>query len=670
MKVDLNTKTFLFSLYVLIFTSYFSRLFPLQESEEETHLLSETAHVEDERGEEQNSEGSEVSSLSFTELDHIVNADQFQILQQGHNEDTDSDISLSGDDGSSANSNNQEDSASDHENIEVNASDPPEPFYADVFEILKKKIRSKFSEVIDTPPQISAAELLLNALTLIRTYNFNFSQFEGLMKLLNTIFKTSVVPDTRYKLDILLKSLAGMHYHFVCKYCVDYMGEFDYRSVREVVCKSCKRANSLSNLNNCLFFVMFDLPPQIEVLLSNDIILQKLKRPTELVNNEEPRILRDVYDGKMYQQFILTLDDNPNIHHISFCFGVDGVSLYTSSNTNVWPIFCCILELPPYERAHNLLLAGLWFGKEHVALDVFLKPFADHCKKLSTDGFKINLMNVEILMKGHVLCCCADAPARAGVQCIQQHGGAFSCNWCLHPSPGRLYRPLEELQRRTRAEIIADGTAALALMENVPNFHVNGVKGISPVLTLSSMDIIDGMILEYFHAAAHGVAKTFLNGWLGEDGCDQPFYIGTPTNLEKIDGLLKHIKLPVEARKPTRLLSQLGVWKGRDYENFILYLSPVLQNILPLRYLNHWNLFVQGIHLLLQQELPEINIRKAQELLQRFGRQTEQLYPERYLLYNVHIICEHLAENCDNWGPCWSINGYCFEDGNRILKNK
>ena len=67
-----------------------------------------------------------------------------------------------------------------------------------------------------------------------------------------------------------------------------------------------------------------------------------------------------------------------------------------------------------------------------------------------------------------------------------------------------------------------------------------------------------------------------------------------------------------------------------------------------MKYLKHWALFVQGIHLLLQKELPREDINLAHILLTQFVTSFEEVYGEvggkEHMTYNVHITF-HAAEN-------------------------
>ena len=91
--------------------------------------------------------------------------------------------------------------------------------------------------------------------------------------------------------------------------------------------------------------------------------------------------LRDVCDGWEYlrhKHFV----GKPE--HVTFLLNTDGVSLFRSSSTSLWPIWLAVNELLPQVRyvgclyahpqcnttmfcrflRHNLLLAGLWYGEK------------------------------------------------------------------------------------------------------------------------------------------------------------------------------------------------------------------------------------------------------------------------------------------------------------------
>lgn len=69
----------------------------------------------------------------------------------------------------------------------------------------------------------------------------------------------------------------------------------------------------------------------------------------------------------------------------------DGVRLWKSVAYNIFPVFMCILNLPPDIRYNvdNLFLAGLWPGPKEPTereTNMFFKPLIDELRVLSFNG--------------------------------------------------------------------------------------------------------------------------------------------------------------------------------------------------------------------------------------------------------------------------------------------
>ena len=63
--------------------------------------------------------------------------------------------------------------------------------------------------------------------------------------------------------------------------------------------------------------------------------------------------ISDIYDGAEYSRLSRSgsfLCRRTNPANISFTFNTDGVSLFRSSQTGIWPILLVINELPPAAR--------------------------------------------------------------------------------------------------------------------------------------------------------------------------------------------------------------------------------------------------------------------------------------------------------------------------------
>ena len=126
------------------------------------------------------------------------------------------------------------------------------------------------------------------------------------------------------------------------------------------------------------------------------------KRPTPILS-----VLCDVYDGMGYSVHCQPggfLCPQTHPANISFTFNTDGVSLFHSSQTGIWPLYLAINELPPAERyicykskvsqslyvcrfsIKHVLLCGLWYLKEKPNMHTYLRPLINAINKIYHKG--------------------------------------------------------------------------------------------------------------------------------------------------------------------------------------------------------------------------------------------------------------------------------------------
>lgn len=143
----------------------------------------------------------------------------------------------------------------------------------------------------------------------------------------------------------------------------------------------------------------------------------------------ENNTITDICDGSLYKK-VVTLDDRS----VSLIFNSDGIQLYKSSATNLWPLFATINELPPSIRyvtwrgcVHacvcacvsvcvwscvfaitlfellehsrcdllyrflrmNTILCGLWQGQGKPPMTSFLKLFVEQINALKREGYNL-----------------------------------------------------------------------------------------------------------------------------------------------------------------------------------------------------------------------------------------------------------------------------------------
>lgn len=546
---------------------------------------------------------------------------------------------------------------------------------------LKARIeKDQYLDQIQDAPAASRAEVLLNILEFSTHYNLPVQANEDLHKLVNSIFYKPIIPDTKYKIDKLYANNSEITFYFFCGQCSENFGSLDHKDVQVKLCPNCGFNNPVSDLTKASYYIIINLASQLEALFSNPDVAKQLKNPFVLVNNHT-NVMRDLYDGEVYQNFVKSLNPHDADIFLSMTFCTDGTPLFSTSTVSIWPIYVIIHELPPRLRMANTLLAGLWFHK-HPVTEMFLDGFVDAVLPLSNPGFNLKIGDVEKSCKLYLLGCCVDSAARGAVQCIHAHNGEFGCNWCLHPgetAPGssvRKYLIMDEpFERRTKEGVLADGRVAMNLTGRV--VHVNGVLGLSPLLRVPHFNIIDGMILDVLHWSNLGIGRQMFKIWLGERKCEDwdpvkppAYYIGGPENLKLLNARIKAFTPPIELRRTPRDISHFAVWTGREFENMILYLSiPLLKNILPDRYLKHWSLYVQAKYILMGSELNTNDFDLADELMKKFTSGVQELYGWTEMTFNMHLN-EHASEHAKRWGPLCCMSAYAFEAANKDLKGK
>lgn len=503
------------------------------------------------------------------------------------------------------------------------------------------------------------------------------------------MFYKEVVPSSKYKLDKLYSDDSKIRYYFFCVKCHLSFGQIDYKVIRFKNCDECNTENVVYDLTKANFFIIVDFVQQLQLLLQDPKVATALRNPNEFPDNGE--IMKDLYDGLVYKKFVGSLDFSNGQRYLSFCACTDGTPLFKTASLSIWPIFVSVNELPPRLRMSNILLSGLWFGKSHPTMDLFLEPFADYFTELSNEGFLLNVAGSVKNYKAFLLGMCVDSGARGSVQAIHSHNGESSCNWCLHPgevegegSSARKFLQFDlDPVLRSEEQMIRNGRAVLRLPGK--DNHINGVTGLSPLLRCPKFHIVDGMILDTLHWASFGVTRRIGKLWLGETKgkkrkksaeANAPnahlpaYYVGTDETKAVINARIACLRPPREVRRLPKDLSQVHDYNARDWENFCLYFSvPLFKNILPERYLKHWILFVQALYLLLKAELSRSEIEVARALLKMFVDGVMELYGRKELSFNTHIST-HAADNAERWGNAWSVATYAFENGNKILKTK
>lgn len=477
-------------------------------------------------------------------------------------------------------------------------------------------------------------------------------------------------------------------------------GELDYKNIKQYVCpkQHCQAVNVISDLRVAHFFVLFDVPHQLQNLFQNPDVYNSLLSPSEAVARSTPGIISDIWDGTVYKRFAAAVANF--VSRVASChISLDGSPLAVSSLCSIWPLQIAINELPPLIRMSNLLLGGLWFGKKPAKMDLFLGPFVSHFRTIS-EGFHIKVGNDVIHMRFFCIGCCCDSGARGQVQGVKSHSGYHSCNWCVIKGvwlggavrfPVTMVRPAErthdalvELENRLLNNPLpapAQEEIDLEIDEDAPDPGIPeeerefyGVNAVSPLINLPyfqrdgiripSFDMVHGFFVDPMHLLDQGISKYFLTRWLSDYGHD--YYI--KESFDEVNRRIRSLRPPIEFRKAVRELQEKPRFSARELHNWMMFcVVPILSGILREKYLKLWLLLIQALYFLYQTNVRSENLPAADTLINMFVILTQDYYHEIDMTFNMHIL-KHLVAHVLRNGPLWATNAYCFEDGNGKLK--
>lgn len=167
---------------------------------------------------------------------------------------------------------------------------------------------------------------------------------------------------------------------------------------------------------------------QIEHMLDkySDIIVQNWEDRNEQQKNSE---MCDIYDSKIYQKLQAKSVD---CILLPFTICTDGVKIFHSSRTSLWPIQMTQGYLPPNIRflRENVLIVGLYCGNEKPDMSVIMLPLAKEMSMLKRKGIFMWRENSLIQFSPTVMFCSSDLPARAELQNCKTSSGYYGCPCC------------------------------------------------------------------------------------------------------------------------------------------------------------------------------------------------------------------------------------------------
>ncbi|KAK3911659.1 Halomucin [Frankliniella fusca] len=361
----------------------------------------------------------------------------------------------------------------------------------------------------------------------------------------------------------------------------------------------------------------------------------------------------DITDGSEYSR---VWGDNANKYKVTLILNTDGVSPHPSSKARFWPLMFTVMEIPPHLRPSFTIVWGIWFDKKMKPdMNLYLKPFVSSLVEIERNG-GVSWMNPSTgtnhISPVRAPFIVADAPARAAILNMQEHGGKYACNTCEQKT-SKLPAPPPIPDDR----ILACANKGTGLKPK------KGIKGFTVVRDIPFLDLSTCVLAEYMHSVLCGVVKQICSLWFFEKG---PWYIGD--HLTEINNFIdKEIHPPDFVSRIPRSFEHFSLFKANEFRTYLLYFSLIIvAPYLKDQYHQHWMLFVQAIFMLLKDSISQSDLQEAEVLLRLFVRDLGSLYGNKQYVYNCHQVL-HLCLYVSRWGCLWSNSACSFEGMNGIL---
>ncbi|KAL0148339.1 hypothetical protein M9458_056319 [Cirrhinus mrigala] len=300
--------------------------------------------------------------------------------------------------------------------------------------------------------------------------------------------------------------------------------------------------------------------------------------------------------------------DATELHCLDLSFNIDGLPLYKSSKTCMWPVLCAVM-LDPVTIFPTALTSGL---SRPTDLG-FLEDTVRELGHLMNHGIHYRGRKIKVNLR----CFVCDAPARALVKNIKLFSGYFGCDRCEQKGEwfNRVtYQETADLKLQTD-ETFRNQTQVQHHHGNTPLAHL-------------PIDMVQNFPIDYMHQACLGVMKRLLLIWTRGDRVVRV----SASQILEISARLRSLQKCIPStfvRKP-RGLEELERWKATEFRQFLLYTGKiVLKGILPNDMYLHFLSFSVAMVILVCPSLVQQHSKYAKELLNYFVEKEDGAFRQK-----------------------------------------
>lgn len=338
---------------------------------------------------------------------------------------------------------------------------------------------------------------------------------------------------------------------------------------------------------------------------------------------------------------------------LELLFNIDGLPVFKSTNTHLWPILCAFNV---DNRLCRPFTVGIFYGVEKLKkLDEYLEDFVRDLRDCKANGLMCRNRRFEVQEK----CFICDAPARAFVKNIKGHNAKEPCERCK----------VRTIKIKGRAFPVTKGDRRKNCDYETHSRKDRHKKGLSPLIQ-ANVKLKSAFVLDYMHLVLLGVMRKLLFMWfMAEQSVTQ--YARKWCRLsdkirDVVDArlLMYAESCPDEfARKP-RSTRDLMRWKATEYRTFLLYTALLaMKGKVHNQIYANLTLLVVAMRIYLSKTwCAQRDYRKfANKCISSFVKQYSGIYGKREVVYNVHNLL-HLGQDAKRFGSLDSVSGFPFEN--------
>lgn len=392
-------------------------------------------------------------------------------------------------------------------------------------------------------------------------------------------------------------------------------------------------------------------------------------------------VLLDVYDGKMWQEFMV-VSGVPFLakkYSLAFMLNIDWFQPYKHRTYSIGVMYLSIMNLPRNIRfkRENIILLGLIPGPQEppLTINTYLTPLV--CDLLLLwDGLTFDTHDhASQCIRCALLCVACDLPAARKVCGFLSHSANLGCSRCYRNFGTGVFGiqdysgfDRESWVPRSNENHRRDVKAILSCSTKTEQARKVSELGCrySCLLQLPYFNPVKMMIIDPMHNLYIGTAKHILHKvWIKQAILSQ-------SDLNKVNQRIASVTIPSNvnfSNLPSVIESsssftaeQMMVWV-----NF--YSLFCLHGLLSEEQLECWRHFVLASRILSKRQVTAVDISIADALLLTFCRHFERLNGGKAVTPNMHLQC-HLTECVKDYGPMSSFWLFSFERYNGILGDR